>query len=49
MARMERSEVGGLSTASRRSAPVSAKRLDDVPAFVNCPVATRRLDIDGMP
>ena len=49
MARIERSDVGGLSAASSSSAPVSANRLDDVRPFASCPVATRRLEMDGMP
>lgn len=49
MAAVEREEPGGLSAASRRRALVSATRLEEVLLFVNCPVVTRRLDIEGMP
>lgn len=49
MARIERSDVGRLSTASSSKAPVSANRLDDVQRFASCPVASSRLEIDGMP
>lgn len=49
MASMVLVDVGSLRTISRRIAPVSGARLDEVKGPAIIPVATKRVDIDGMP
>ena len=44
-----RGDEGGLSTASRRRALVSALRLGDVAMLQSWPVETSRVDIEEMP
>lgn len=49
MASMALADVGSLRTISRRRAPVSAARLDEVKGPAICPVAHKRVDMDGIP